>query len=245
VLRNILRGLSLLELMMAMCLFLLLMGAVFHIYSISAKSWIKVRKQVEVKDSAQLTMIRIQRDIRSSAIDSILIIPYPDPNENNNAISFLSSYDTSTGLSDYDENGKMKWTRYILFYLLQDPHVKAPWYYQLCRREVDISKLSDYPTQPINNLGYPPDPNTPPTGTGINPMTSYIAGMVTPLEPYVSKQRIITRNITALEFNSASSTGEVDITVRTGKPVNPSDPLSSASPDKLELKGIIILRNSN
>jgi len=234
-----LRALTLLEVMMALSIFLILMGAVFYIYCISTRSWLKVRQQIEVKDSAQVTFIRIQREIRSSAIKSVSVINYPDPN--NDAISFLSSYNSTNGLTDYNDEGRMLWTRYVLFYLAQDPDIAASGYYKLLSREVDISNIPNYPTQTIDKLPYPPDPNS----TTSYPMDSYIKGLVTPVSPYVSSARTISRNITGLKFNFSITTREVDITVNTGKPLKPSSPSSPPAPDKLNITGVIVLRNSN
>jgi len=232
-----LRALTLLEVMMALSIFLILMGAVFYIYCISTRSWLKVRQQIEVKDSAQVTFIRIQREIRGSAADSVTIIQYPDPN--NDAISFLSSYNPTSGLTDYDDQGKMLWTRYVLFYLEDDPDIAALGYYKLLSREVDISNISDYATQTIDKLPYPPVSGS----TTTYPMDSYIKGLVTPVSPYLSSARTISRNITSLKFNL--SLKEIDINVNTGKPLKPSSPSSPASPEKLNITGVIVLRNSN
>lgn len=85
-------GLTLLEVMVSLVIFSMLLTALFYVYSIAAQSWLKVRQQIEVKDSARITLTRIEREIRASSIISVLIENYPvstDPNTND--ISFLTS----------------------------------------------------------------------------------------------------------------------------------------------------------
>lgn len=237
-------GLTLLEVMISITIFLILMTSLFYIYVISTKSWLKVRQKVEVKDSAQITLIRIEREIRASAIDSIDINTYP-PSTSNQAISFLSSCNASTGLSEYDDGtAKMLWNKYIIFYLLDDDKVVPDNYYKLCRREVDINTLSVHnrTTKPLYELPYPPLDATP--LTQIHVMKDYIELNGTG-SPYVSAEKTITRNITGLNFTSASATKRVEIIVHTGKPVDPRRSSSPASPEKIDFTGVVILRNSN
>ena len=63
--------------------------------------------------------------------------------------------------------------------------------------------------------------------------------------PYVSAEKIITRNITGLNFTSTIDTKRIEIIVNTGKPVDPRRASSPASPEKMDFKGVVILRNSN
>jgi len=239
------KGLTLLEIMVAITIFLVLMTTLFHIYVVSAKSWLKVRQKIEVKDSAQITLTRIEREIRGSAINSVNIGISPGTADPNNAISFLSSYDDTTGMSEYDDgSGKMLWTKYIIFYLRDDSTVAANGYYCLCRKEVNIKTLSinNRTTKPLYQLPYPPLDSTP--LSQVHVMADYINLNGTGA-PYVSDERTIIRNITKLHFISTSSQKKVEITVNTGKPVNPASPSSPQSPEKLNLRGIVILRNNN
>jgi len=236
------RGMTLLEVMMALTIFLMLLGLVTYIYSTSARSWLKVRQQIEVKDSAQVTMTRIMREIRTSARKSVTVITWPTTNNtpNNQAISFLSSYDESSGVSDYDPNsGEMLWTKYIFFYVEDDATVVTSGYYQLFRREINIKQItSDFSTTIIANLPYPPIPSTPSTKT--NPMSYY---MTLPHDSYITSPTTVSRNITKLQFTKNGN--KVEIIVNTGKPVNPSSSSSPAGSEKVNLRGIIVLRNSN
>ena len=54
------RGLTLLEVMLALTIFTMLVGLVVYVYTIAAKSWVKARSQIDVRHSAQITMLRIQ-----------------------------------------------------------------------------------------------------------------------------------------------------------------------------------------
>jgi len=67
IMRNRLRNskaLTVLEVMLSCIIFSMLAGIVFYIFVVSAKSWLKVRKQVEVSESAQVIISRIERDKR-------------------------------------------------------------------------------------------------------------------------------------------------------------------------------------
>ncbi len=237
-------GLTLIEIMISISIFLILMTALFYIYVISTKSWLKVRQKVEVKDSAQITLIRIEREIRASAIKSIDIQTYPLSTANQ-SISFLSSCNASSGLSDYDDGtAKMLWNKYIIFYLRDDDRVEPSDYYKLCRKEVSINTLSvtNRTARPLYELPYPPLDATP--LTQIHVTNDYIDNNGTG-SPYVSSENVITRNITALNFTSTSATKRIEISVHTGKPVDPERSSSPASPEKFEFTGVVILRNSN
>ncbi|HPZ09534.1 MAG TPA: hypothetical protein PL110_15640 [Candidatus Eremiobacteraeota bacterium] len=58
------KALTVLEVMLSCIIFSMLAGIVFYIFVVSAKSWLKVRKQVEVSESAQVIISRIERDKR-------------------------------------------------------------------------------------------------------------------------------------------------------------------------------------
>lgn len=237
-------GLTLLEVMISISIFLMLMSALFYIYVVSTRSWLKVRQKIEVKDSAQITLTRIEREIRSTAIGSIDIQIYPVSTVNQ-AISFLSSYNDSKGITDYDDSsGKMLWNRYVIFYLRDDDKVARDGFYKLCRKEVSIKTLSvnNRTTKPLYQLPYAPLDATPPTQNHV--MTDYIDLNGTG-SPYVGPEKTITRNITRMGFTSYPSTKKVEITVYTGKTVDPKNSSSPVSPEKLELIGAVVLRNSN
>jgi hypothetical protein len=75
-------------------------------------------------------------------------------------------------------------------------------------------------------------------------MFSYLTGVSG--GSYLRAPNIITRNITSLKFTVSTDKKTVAMNVSTGKPANPFD-LNSAprTDEKLTLKGLIYLRNSN
>jgi prepilin-type N-terminal cleavage/methylation domain-containing protein len=240
------KGLTLLEIMLALAIFTMLLGLVVYIYTIAAKSWLKVKSQIDVKHSAQITMIRIQREIRGSAINSVMVED-SYPTAGNQAISFMSSYDDTSGRTNYDENGKMKWSKVVFYYIEKSPCERSYGnftynnFYQLLRRELDIKLLSDnLSTTTIDMVPNPPDGASTTGAT----MFSYLTGVSG--GSYLRAPNIITRNITSLKFTVSTDKKTVAMNVSTGKPANPFD-LNSAprTDEKLTLKGLIYLRNSN
>jgi len=237
------RGFSLLESMMAVCLLSIVMGAMFYIFSVASTSWLKARKTIEVKESAQVTFTRLTSLIRSSSMNSVTIISYPTGT--NNAISFLSALDTTTGKTEYTKDGVMFWKKYMIFYLADDGDIANPNYYKLMSKEVSLGKFINaskpYTSEEINEFLYPPDPNTS-SGTGYN-LRNYLPTVTVPPSTYISPPRVVSRNITNLTFTKNMVSLSVNIKVKTGKPLKPALATSPPGAEKLELEGIVILRN--
>jgi len=236
------RGVTLIEVFLATGIFAILASTIFYIYVVSARSWIKVRKKVEVKESAQIVLSRIERQIRASSIDSVEV----KPNHTitlagvTDAISFLNAIDPNTGMTEYDLDGNMSWKKYIIFYLADDPRVAKGGFYQLWSREVDLGELKDkWATDLISELPYPPLDATP--STDKQAFNTYLDPNL--VDTYISQPRPVARNITFLNFTPDPNTALVEIDIRTGKPINPNDPLSEDSEEKIELKGFVVLRN--
>jgi len=235
-------GVTLLEIMFAAAIFSFLAGLMFYIFSISARSWIKVRQTVEIKENSQILMARIENELRATSVSSLDIIDYPsvsDPNQKSNAISFLSPYDDNGNIPEYDSYaGAMKWKKYIIFYLDDDTTVKPEGYYQLFMRKIFLG--DNFSTLLLKKLPYPPLSSTPLSNT--NPMKNYIDGTV-PSDIYLTAPRPVTGNIRKLNFTANSNGKKVDIIVKFAKPVNPMDVTSPEGPDKLELRSTVVLRN--
>ena len=197
-----------------------------------------MRKGVEVKESAQILMTRIEKSLRASSIESVEIEDYPSTSDCQ-AISFLTIYDEE-GMASYNYTlAQMNWQEYIIFYLEDDPAVSKDGYYRLCSRKVFLGDfLDNYEVDILSALPYPPNSSPGPA----NPMKSYITGSVVPLD-YLSDPRYITRNVTGLKFEKEEELSQVEISVEIGKPLNPSDPNSEEDPDKMKLSATIILRN--
>ena len=228
------RGITVMEGIISLVLLSMLMGVMFYIFSTSAKSWLKVRSSIEVRQSAQVTLTRIEKHLRTSAFKSVNIIIYPSSTANK-AISFLSAYDETTGLTSYDFNsGRITWEKFIIFYLEDDT---SAGYYKLFSKEVDLGDYSgNFATNILdpNTLPYPPLISST---AGIS-MSSYIGTTGTYKSQsdkgnYISPERLVVRNITSLTFTDSVS-GRIDIEVHTGKPKNP---------EKMILKSSVSLRN--
>jgi len=233
------RGLTILEVILATTIFSLLSSLIFYIFAVSSQSWLKTRQTVEVKESAQVVLTRIEKELRSSAYSSLEIIEYPDPN--NNSISFLSGQD-STGKTEFDEDsGKVEWKKYIIFYLEDDPKVVKAGYYQLFSKEVSLGEFVDeYSTESIEFLPYPPLKANDGKDAFLHDMLNYLNGTLAPMT-YMSSPRPVAKNIKGLTFTQG--TRDVSINIKTGKPVNPRDPSSRESPEKFDLTGVVVLRN--
>ena len=233
------KGLTILEVILAVSIFSMLSTLVFYIFAISSSSWLKTRETVEVKESAQVVLTRIEKELRASAYQSIAIIEYPS-GSGNNAISFLSGLDETTGRTIYDEDtGKMEWKKFVIFYLEDDPKIVKEGYYQLFSRDVLIGEFVDnFATTSLDWLPYPPLEST--DEDSIYEVEQYLDGTV-PAMTYVQDPRSISRNVTGLNFKLGAR--EVDIVINTGKPVNPVDPNSEASPEKMTLRSTVYLRN--
>ncbi len=236
------RGVTLLEVIISIGIFSFLITVIFYIFSISSRSWLKARETVDVRESAQLLISRIERELRVSSIFTVETIEYPH-GTGREAISFLSAYDAE-GKAGYDASGYIKWKKYFIFYLTDDPKVVPDGYYQFWSRNVSLGEFVDHPDEVdfdiLSTMRYPPLLTTSPTST--NSMSKYINGTVVPLA-YLSDPRPITRNITDLAFNIDTDRKKLEILVKIGKPSNPSDIASGKAPERLEFKGVVVLRN--
>lgn len=231
------RGLTLLEVLLATTVFSMLAGIVFYIFSVSAQSWLKVRQAVEVKESAQIVFSRIEKEIRGTSFDSVQVMSNSISGVND-TISFLSAVNPSTGRSSYNDSGEMIWQKYVIFYIEDDPKYLKSGYYELWSREVDLDIMKDKTLDRISTLPYPPDDE-------LNSPISFSTYITKPSDSWISDPRPVSRNITHLEFTPDSTSLEptIEILIKTGKPINPGDASSEASPEKLELRGLIGLRN--
>ncbi len=235
-------GVTVLESLLAITIFSMLSGVMFYIFSVSAGSWLKVRQTVEVKESAQVVLSRIERELRCTSPDSIQLmnhtissVPLPD-----DVISFLSAFNSTTGKTEYDSSGHMAWQKYVIFYLEDDKKYKKDGYYQLWSREVSLADYKgNYPSQQIQYMPYPHLISPPGTAQ------SLLAYITMAEDSYTTKPRPVDRNITYLNFtlDNTGLQGKVYIHIKTGKPVKPESASSEDSPEKLDIKACIGLRN--
>lgn len=233
------RGITVIEAIVAFLIFSLLSGAIFYIFSTSSRTWFKVREAVELKESAQILMTRLERLLRASSIKSVEIIQYPS-GSSSDALSFLSVYDEG-GMATYNDSlSEMNWQEYVIFYLEDDPAVNPSGYYRLCSRSVFLGGfLNDYPCDVLSKLPYPPETSV----TNTFPMIDYVTGSVEPPDTYITSPRVVTRNITQLNFNSHIDTRKVEIFVKIGKPAKDNELQSPPGQEKLEMGTSVVLRN--
>ncbi len=235
-------GVTVIEILIAIGIFSLLLTLMFYVFSISAKSWLKARNTVDIKDSGQILICRIESEIRTSAPGSVEIIDYPsisDPNNQSNAISFLSAYNDTGEIPEFSIIGQINWKKYVMFYLEDDPSVAKEGYYQLFTRKLFLGSYTDnFSTGVLKDLYYPPDANS----TTTYPMAHYVDPN-TPSDTYLTPRRPVTRNIKKLNFVLDSSSNTINIAVKIGKPVNEKDAASSESPETCNLTGTVLLRN--
>ena len=239
--KKTLSGMTLIEILVSIAIFSMLLSLMFYIFSISTKSWIKARNTVDIKDSAQILIERIENDIRASSPDSVEIIDFPnvsDPDNQSNAISFLSAYDDDGSIPKYSILGQINWKKFIIFYLRQDPGITASGYYQLLSKKVFLGNKDIFSTCVLKDLCYPPDSNS----TTTYPIARYIDPN-TPSDKYLTPGRIITGNIRQLNFIFDSSSKKINIIVKIGKPVKPYETSGEESPEKYTLQSTVMLRN--
>ena len=240
------RGVTLIEMFLAVSLLSLVIGVMFYIFAVASTTWSKSRELIEVKESAQIVLTRIEREIRGSAIDSVTIDPnYPD--HGNNSISFLSAVNPTTGRTDFNNKGEMWWRKYVLFYLKHDQNASGSVtynkYYQLYSREISLGQFSSsgttgYDTDPITELLYQPLWSTPDIPGNKHDNDFYITQSA---GTYISAEHPVIKNITQLQFVSVPP--RIEIHVITGKPLIPEDPNSPPGPDKMEFTSVVVLRN--
>ncbi|HPZ09533.1 MAG TPA: hypothetical protein PL110_15635 [Candidatus Eremiobacteraeota bacterium] len=164
----------------------------------------------------------------------------------NNAISFLSAYDAFTGRTAYDKAGLMAWKKYIIFYVEDDKRVTPTGYYQLFSREVSLGEFADpngkgYGTKCISEMPYFPLESEVEKTDNRHTTIHYI-GLTSDI--YTSSPRPIARNITLLNFELDFINRRVVINLQTGKPINPNDINSEASPEKSKFRAVVTLRNN-
>lgn len=238
-------GMTLLEVLLATFIFSILCSLVFYIFMVSAGAWLKARQTFEVRESAQIVITRMEKELRASNIKSVDVKSYPS-SSGNDAISFISGI-KPTGGSDFSPAyGTMTWQKFVIFYLEDDNFYAKDGYYQLFSREViyDDNFLERYEAMQLKDLPYPPEKDTPDDDTHKYNMLDYLTGLVPVIDPYFAPPRAITRNIETLKFfYDPDFSQKVEIYVTTGKPVNPKDPSSAPSQERLKLKSLVVLRN--
>lgn len=100
---------SLIDLTVAMSLFLMLLGMLFTIFFLGSKAWRKTDDRYELLRNTQAVASQINREAERANIYSVSIIP-------GRAVSFLSPMNAA-GNFVTDNLGDVRWERYVIFYL--------------------------------------------------------------------------------------------------------------------------------
>lgn len=99
---------TVIELTVAMGLFLLLTTALFAIFLLGGKAWRKTDDRSELLRNTQNVASQIAREAERSNVISVTIVP-------GRAVSFLSPMNDD-GNSVTDNFGLIRWERYVIFY---------------------------------------------------------------------------------------------------------------------------------
>lgn len=214
----------------------MLIGLLCNVFIYGAGAWMKSRRQVEIIQNLNVSFIWIEKELRASDIKSVELANYLLPLS---SISFLSGYDINEHRIAYDDIlQKIKWKRYILYYLDTDKviapgtnsyHPGGITFYKLMRREISLGIYENtYSSDFVSNLYYPPD-GVPPDSTC--PMTHYITA---PKDSYTDIPRTISRNITFLEFAITGKKVRFHMKVQVPH-----------GNDKIEIDNNILIRNNS
>lgn len=99
---------ALIELSIAMGLFMLLTTALFAIFLAGGKAWRKTDDRFELLRNTQTVAARVAKEAERSSVFSVTILP-------GRAVSFLSPMNDA-GNSVTDNFGLIRWERYVIFY---------------------------------------------------------------------------------------------------------------------------------
>ena len=100
---------TLIDLMVAMGLFMLLTTALFAIFFLGGRAWRKTDDRYELLRNTQVVAAQIAREAERSSAFSVSIVP-------GRAVSFLSPVNDA-GNCVTDNFGLIRWERYVIFYL--------------------------------------------------------------------------------------------------------------------------------
>lgn len=116
------RGVTLVELIVAMAVGLLLLTATYELMIPGLRSWSVATVRSHVRQTALAILTRMAHDVKMSSIESLVVIPGsgPDPDggaiEERCALTLMSPIDDDGVLRQRDD-GTAVWQKYVLFYL--------------------------------------------------------------------------------------------------------------------------------
>ena len=145
---------TLMDLLVAMGMFLVLIGVLFAIFFLGGRAWRKTDDRYELLRNTQVVLAQIAREAERSSVFSVTIIP-------GRAVSFLSPMNDA-GNAVTNNLGDIEWERYVIFYL--DPASQQV-------RMLDVPLLATSfergTPQPIERFA---------SLTGPHPLSYYLAG---------------------------------------------------------------------
>jgi len=188
-------GMTLIELMISMGLFLLLIAALFAIFFLGGKAWRKTDDRYELLRNTQVVLAQIAREAERSSSFSVSMLP-------GRAVSFLSPMNDA-GNFVTDSFGDVSWERYLVFY------------HDAATQEV---RLVDIPLLPASFERRTPQPiDRFVSLSGVQPLANYLVGgrilgrRITLFEPEMppATRRLDLR----LRSVQPSTTGNPDLTL--------------------------------
>ncbi len=103
------RGVTLLELLVACTLTTLILGMAYSLLSLARQSWGQVSSRASAAVNAEVSLERLRRDMQDSSDASVTSLP--------NAVGFASARDASLGLFRTDGTGGPAWQGYVVYYV--------------------------------------------------------------------------------------------------------------------------------
>lgn len=147
-------GLTLIDLVVAMSMFLLLLTVLFAIFFLGGKAWRKTDDRYELLRNTQGVLAQINREAERTTTFSVSILP-------GRAISFLSPINDQ-GNFVTDTIGDVRWERYLVFYL--DSASQEVRMVDIPLLPTSFERRTPQPIDRFNSL------------SGIQPLSAYLTG---------------------------------------------------------------------
>ena len=220
-------GITLIEVIMSSVLLLLIVYAMYDIFNHGLLLWRKGSQRQENEQKSIVLSNRIFYELKMTAISSITTFTYDGSsisNKNysdtslllekdtnaNNSISFRSAMSNGQIIVD-DWMGKLRWQKYIIYYLKSDP--KNAGKYLFCKKELNLgNRKGEIISIPLESFKAD-DINT-------FQIIDYING--TFAGATLSMEKIVARDIISTSFRWFTKR-QIEFYVETGKPHTDTD----------------------
>jgi hypothetical protein len=186
------RGYSVLEMVMAVLIFSLFLGAVFGIFNYGLKNWKVVETKSDVQSQGEVAMGRMVSDMTATDISTMSWVPCTGYN-NDSYVAFETAVNPATGQAEKDQ-GLLLWQGYILYFTI--PYVNNV-------GKTDKKLVRKY---------LPHTPSTTP-----KELTSISSYLTETCHYTGEKVRTVARNIYSLDIQVNSNQYIVDMTLVTYK----------------------------